>query len=174
MKTLAGLAVLAAAVLPQDVGEYEVKAAYLYNFAIHVEWPAEAFVEKNSPIVLCVLGNGPAGGTIERVLKGKTAQDRPIDVTRAGTPEEIRSCHILFVPGSEEQDFEKALQALKEPSVLVVGESEGLAQRGAVLNFFMERSRVRFEANVEAAERSKLKIGAKLLKIARIVDKSGK
>ena len=155
-------------------GEYEVKAAYLFNFAAHVEWPAEAFADRKSPIVLCVFGKDPCGETLEQALKGKTAQDRSLAVARVKSVEELKSCHLLFVPDSEKQDFPKILEALKEKSVLVVGESEGLALKGAVFNFYMDNKRVRLEVNPEAAARSRLKIGAKLLKIARIVGESGK
>lgn len=160
---------------PQEVaGEYEVKAAYLYNFAIHVEWPEESFSGKDSPVFLAILGDDPCGKVLEKALQDKTAQGRPLAVARGKTLENLGDCHILFLPDSEKQNLAKALEALKGKSVLIVAESPGLARQGAVFNFFLESRKVRVEVNLEAAARNRLKIGAKLLKIARNVSESDK
>jgi hypothetical protein len=160
---------------PQDVaGEYEVKAAYLYNFTIHVEWPEDSFARKDSPLCLFVLGKDPCGKILEKALQDKSAQGRPLEVSREKTVEELQGCHILFLPDSEKQNLPKVLEALKGKSVLIVGESAGLARQGAVFNFFLEDRKVRLEVNVEAAARNRLKIGSKLLKIARNVSVTDK
>lgn len=158
----------------EDVREYDVKAAYLFNFAVHVEWPAGAFKDARSPILLRVLGKDPFEGRLVDAFKGKLAQDRRVEVEGVKSVEELKPCHILFIPDSEKQHLPRALEILKGESVLIVGETEGLARRGAILNFVMENNRVRLEANTEAAVRSRLKIGAKLLKVARIVGDSGR
>jgi hypothetical protein len=150
-------------------GEYEVKAAYLFNFAIHVEWPADAFDGKESPLVLNILGKDPCAETLEKALRNKNAQGRPVEVSRVKSLEEFKGCHILFLPDSEKERLPKVVEALKEKSTLIVGESRGLAGQGAAFNFFLEDKKVRVEVNVETAARHRLKIGAKLLKIARIV-----
>ncbi len=165
-----GLSCLPAASEDQDSAkEYEVKAAFLYNFAIHVEWPADAFKEKGSPIVIGVLGKDPFDGALERMIKGKTAQGRILTVVGAEGVEGLKQCHILFIPGSGKEEIAKVREALKDAPVLVVGESAGLLRRGAALNFFVEEKRVRIEANPAAAKRAGLKISAKLLKVARVV-----
>lgn len=151
---------------------YEIKAAFLYNFALHVEWPSAAFEGSNSPIVIGVLGEDPFKGFLDRAVKEKTAQGRSLKVEHPGRMEDLKKVHILFIPGAEKQQIGKAVESLKEAPTLVVGESPGLLREGAVMNFFIEESRVRFEINLEAARKRNLKIGAKLQKIARVVQDS--
>lgn len=154
--------------------EYEVKAAFLYNFAIHVEWPANAFKKDSDPIVILILGKDPFDGALDRATRGKTAQGRPVEWSAVARVEDLKPCHILFVTDGEKNNLPRSAETLKESYTLLVAESPGLARRGAALNFVIEDNRVRLEANPEAAKRAGLKIGSKLLKVARIVDDSGK
>ena len=53
--------------------------------------------------------------------------------------------------------------------ILTVGETEGFATQGGIVNFKVEGGRVRLEINIEAAERAKLRISSKVLSLAAIV-----
>jgi hypothetical protein len=150
-------------------GEYEVKAAFLYNFAKFVEWPAEAFDDADAPLTIGVLGEDPFGDTLEQTVKGKTANGRKLAIRRFHKVRDLQPCHILFISSSEKRHLSEILDRLKGSSVLTVGEVEGFAKRGGVINFFVEDNRIRFEVNVDAAKRAKLKMSSKLLRLARIV-----
>ena len=156
-----------------STAEYEVKAAFLYNFAVHVEWPAAAFKE-GEPIVIAILGKDPFGGALDRAIRGKTAQGRTMEWSGVARVEDMKSCPILFITDGEKETLARAAEALKGGHALIVAESPGLARKGAALNFVIEEKRVRLEANLEAAKQAGLKIGSKLLKVARIVDSPGK
>ena len=148
--------------------EYAVKAAFLYNFAKFVEWPADAFTGPGSPIVIWVFGEDPFGDGLGS-LKGKTANGRPIVVRYAANLGELERCHILFVSASEKENLQKVLQTTKGWSILTVGDMNGFAQDGGIINMVKEESRVGIEINLEAAQRSRLKISSKLLALAKIV-----
>lgn len=150
-------------------GEYEVKAAFLYNFGKFVEWPAEAFASPSTPLTLCVVGTDPFGEILDRTVSGKTINGRAIAARRLGKGDELRTCHILFISPSERQAIAEILAHVRGHAVLVVGETEGLAARGGMFNFVVESNRVRFEANPAAAERCGLRISSKLLALARVV-----
>ncbi|MBI3855352.1 MAG: YfiR family protein [Planctomycetes bacterium] len=154
----------------QAAREYEVKAAFLYNFAAYVEWPKAAFAEESSPILVCVVGADPFAGTLDRALQGKTAQGRSLAVRHAASAKEAKGCHIVFLPAAEGEQLAALTAALAGTPALLVGESEGLARKGAACNFAIEDSRVRLEVNVGTAEKAGLRLGSKLLKIARRVD----
>lgn len=167
---------LASAAAAQDKTptEHEVKAAFLYNFAVNVEWPAKAFENDKSPIRIAILGRDPFNGGLDSTLRNKTAQSRPLEIVRVDSVADLKPCTILFLPHASRDEFAKVQEALKGTNTLLVSESDGLAGKGSPLNFYMDANRVRFEANIAAAERAGLKIGAKLLRIARVVKDDGK
>jgi hypothetical protein len=153
---------------PQPAPEYAVKAAFLYNFVKFVEWPGDVFSGPTSPIAICVLGEDPFGDDLGS-LKGKTANGRPIVIRSAATLGEVERCHLLFVSSSEKANLPKILQTTKGWSILTVGDMNGFAQDGGIINMVKEESRVGIEINLEAAQRSRLKISSKLLALAKIV-----
>jgi uncharacterized protein DUF4154 len=148
--------------------EYTVKAAFLYNFAKFVEWPAGAFSGPTSPIVIWVLGEDPFGDALGS-LKGKTANGRPIVVRYAANLGELERCHLLFVSASEKANLPKILQTTKGWGILTVGDMNGFAQDGGIINLVNEEQQIRIEVNMEAAQLSRLKISSKLLALAKIV-----
>ena len=148
--------------------EYAVKAAFLYNFAKFVEWPADAFAGPASPIVLFVYGEDPFGDALKS-LKGKTANGRQIVVRYAATLGELERCHLLFVSASSIALLPKILQATKGWNALTVGDVDGFARDGGTINLVNEEKRIGIEVNMEAAQRARLQISSKLLGLAKIV-----
>ena len=61
------------------------------------------------------------------------------------------------------------IDRLRGLPVLTVGESEGFAAQGGCVNFYIEANKIRFEVNLQAAKQQHLRISAKLLALARIV-----
>lgn len=149
-------------------GEYEVKAAFLYNFARFVEWPdAPGGAE---PFVVTVLGRDPFGSALDDTLRGKAIDRRPVVVRRVSRPEDLGKSQIVFICDSEKDRLPAILKGLESAPVLTVGEMSDFAERGGVIRFKVEQDRVRLEINVAAAARSRLRISSQLLKLARIVE----
>jgi hypothetical protein len=149
--------------------EYLIKAAYLYNFAMFIEWPPDAFSTRTSPFVIGILGADRFDRALERTVAGKRIDRRPIVVRRVDTPQELRRCHIVFVSSSDASRSADVLGRLDGLPILVVGETADFARRGGSLAFLIEENRVRFEVNLDAARRAKLTISAKLLTLAKTV-----
>lgn len=149
--------------------EYQVKAAFLYNFAKFVEWPATAFAASGGAMVLGVFGNDPFGTTLDRIARDQTVQGRRIIVRRANKLGDIGTCHILFVRPPDDVNLASFIRGASATGRLLVGEAEGFAQRGGVIGFFVEQRRVRFMINVSAAERAGLRVSSKLLSVARVI-----
>jgi hypothetical protein len=149
--------------------EYRVKAGFLFNFAKFVEWPPETFQSSTDPIVICALGYDPYRRALEEAVREKTIQGRTFSVHQVSDVEQANACQILFVSASENKRAAALLPRLKATGVLTVGETEGFAAEGGVINFKMENGRVRLEINVAAAERAKLRISSKLLSLVQIV-----
>jgi hypothetical protein len=160
---------LAARARGQGIEEYQVKAAFLYNFAKFVEWPSQAFKTPQDPIVVCVLGHNPFGNALEQVIRGKSIEGRAFVFRKVADAEEASACQILFISSSEGKRFHSLYKDLKPAGILTVGEAEGFAADGGVINFTLDSGHVRFEINVDAAEHEQLHISSKLLSLAQIV-----
>ena len=154
---------------PSTPSEYQLKAAFLYNFAKFVEWPAGALGDPGEPIVLGILGKDPFGPTLEETIRNKTVQGRPLVIRRGDTLQEFKYCHILFITTSERRRLPQIFSILGKGAVLTVGETEHFTQLGGIINFTVEESKIRFEISVDNAEQSGLKISSQLLRLARIV-----
>jgi hypothetical protein len=145
--------------------EYQVKAAFLYNFVKFVDWPATP-AGQEGPIELCVLGRDPFGGALDRVIDGKTVNSRPLVIRRIGDIAAVRTCHVLFVSASEAGRLTEIIKAAHAGSVLTVSELDRFSERGGIITFLMEGQRVRFRINPKMATSAGLKISSKLLQLA--------
>jgi hypothetical protein len=151
--------------VPQGPSEYQVKAAFLYNFVKFVDWPATQ-ASQEGPIELCVLGKDPFGGALERVIEGKTVNGRPLAIRRISEITAAQSCHVLFVSASEAGRVSEITKAVHAWSVLTVSEIDRFSDRGGIITFLMEGQRVRFRINSKTASSAGLKISSKLLQLA--------
>lgn len=148
--------------------EYEVKAAFVHNFAKFIEWPSGAFEDENSPLRIGILGEGPINTSLLG-MHGKKIQNRPLQISKARNGSNLRKYHIVFVNPSEKSRMGSILRGLKGSGVLTIGDIAGFAEQCGVINFYMESGKIRFEINVGAAQREKLRVSSRLLRLARIV-----
>jgi len=151
----------------QSVNEYQVKAAYLYNFAKFVEWPPEAFGPGGDPFVVGVIGDDPFGGALDQAISGKNVNGHPLMIKRLKWGQDLRGCHILFISSSERKRLGQIFGSLRGANVLTIGESDRFGQQGGIITFVMEDETVRFEINTSVADQSRLKVSSKLLALAK-------
>ena len=167
----------AAAPQSEELSEYQLKAAFLYNFAKFVEWPAEAFVDAGAPLRICVLGENPFGNGLVETVQGRKVNGHPLMVAPISETHQAKGCHMLFLSRAERKRMPQVLEVLHNSSTLTVGESDDFVRAGGVINFVLEAGKVRFEVNLRASEQARLKISSKLLSLARAVwslpDKKG-
>ena len=149
--------------------EYLIKAGFTYNFAKLMDWPASAFPQPNSPIIIGILGADPFGGTLDEVLQGKKVNGRDFLVKHLKWGADLKDCNILFVSSSERMHLDELFHLIKGLPILTIGEMPGFAQRGGMINFVIEDDKVHFEINVEAAKQGDITISSRLLALARIV-----
>lgn len=146
--------------------EYKVKAAFLYNFARFIEWPQGSL---SSPeFSVCVLGLDPFGEDMN-IINGKPVKTRKV-VTRLVTGlQHIEGCDCLFVSDSEKENLGDIFRALTKKNILTVGDMEGFTDAGGIIQFVLHESKIRFVVNLPAAERAGLRISSKLLELAKDV-----
>jgi hypothetical protein len=149
--------------------EYELKAAFLYNFIKFTEWPTEELGKSADPFVIGILGKDPFGQALDKIIEGETVHNKRVVAKRLTRAEEALNCHALFISSSEESNLPRILGLLDGQSVLTVGEIKNFAGRGGVIYLKEENKRLVFEINLEAAKRAGLVMSAQLLKVAKIV-----
>lgn len=169
------LLMVLAVVLCQDrptahaADEYPVKAAFISHFAEFVEWPSDAFSNPKAPLDIGILGKDPFQGALEKAVAGKSVNGHPLVVHHFSCVDDMEPCQILFVANDSQDDFATVEQRMGKRSVLTIGEWEAFPSMGGVIRLFTENNHIRFDINRAAAERAKLRISAKLLKLARAI-----
>lgn len=148
--------------------EYEVKAAFLFNFAKFAELPENAFSGPDKPLVFCVLGADPFGKDLDVVLT-RTVNGRATDVRRLKAVPEQDACHVLFISASESERLSPILRALDGSGALLVSDMHSFTERGGMIGFVMQNGRVGFKINVDAVTRSGISLHSRLLNMAVIV-----
>lgn len=169
--------------------EYQIKAAFLYNFVKFVDWPQEKTSNTNEPVIIGIIGNNPFGNAF-KPIEDKTHEDlhgKPIvikyfksfgelkksDENSKDNPQKelevLRKCHLLFICSSQQKNLSQILDAVKDSYVLTVGESPEFIGLGGIINFVLEDEKIRFEINVTAANKAQLKIRSQLLRLAKKV-----
>lgn len=148
--------------------EAQVKAAFLFNFAKFVEWPAKAFATASSPIEVVIVGDSAFSKEVEKVVKGKTVNGRKLSV-KASDGNKIETCHILFIAESEKKRINKLLDAVKDSPTLTVGETSNFIQSRGMIGFLVVDRKVAFEINNGLAKKRGLTISSQLLKLAKRV-----
>lgn len=171
MKRVLAAALLVGTLLPalataQQIPEYDLKAAYLYNFALFVEWPPED--APRAEISICVIGHDPFGTALD-ALEGKPAHQRRIAVRRVTSLRAARECHVLYVGAPEESRAAQIHAAVRGLPVLTVGEAESGAESAAIVTLTRRNARIGFAINVGAAHQSRLRISSRLLRLAQEV-----
>jgi len=165
---------------------------YLLNFTEYVEWPAKAFADAQSPLVVGIIGEDPFGEVLAAQAEGHRgarrlevrqfkgimefrAQVTPgrrqeeLEARRRAKARKLRACHVLYVSQSEDAFLSQVLRTVRQANVLTVGDKPSFARRGGVIGFFEDDGRLAFEVNLAAAEAAGLKISSKLLTLAKVI-----
>lgn len=153
-----------------EMDEYRMKALFLYNFTQFVEWPVEAFTDSSAPLLICLVQPSPfEPGELEAALKGRSIDAHPLASRLIRDAGQTAGCQIVFFSVAASRKNKGAVNNLNQIGTLTVGETPGFAKSGGVVNFAVKEGRVKLEINVSSAEKVKLRVSAKLLKLAEIV-----
>jgi YfiR/HmsC-like len=146
--------------------EYQIKAAFLFNFAKFVDWPATPDAPADSPIVIGVLGENVFHDDLQAAINGKKVNNHALQFRQYDSILQATNCQILFISPSEKNHFARIVSQLNKASVLTVSESDHFIEAGGMINFVILEKKVRFEINNEAAKKAGLTISSKLLSLA--------
>ena len=188
--------VAAGAARGADTLDREQEVRYLLTFTEYVEWPAGAFPSSEAPLVIGMIGEDPFGEVLTKQAAGHRGR-RPVEVRHfksfmefrgqetpgrrnrelddkiASKNRELRGCHVLYISRSEDPFLPQVIRAVRGGSVLTVGDKPAFTRQGGVIGFYQDvrDAQLRFEINLAAAERAKLKLSSKLLALAKVITK---
>lgn len=160
---LAACSLAAGGAAAQAVPEYELKAAFIYNFALFVGWPADA--RKDGPFVLCVAGRDLFGAAFDP-LEGKPVRSQKLVLRRIDGMQELGDCHMLYIAPAEEIRLDQILGLAAGRPILTIADTEGWHGRGVMINLAMRQGRLAFDINLDAARRAGLEMSSRLLRLA--------
>ena len=151
--------------------EYQIKAAFIFNFAKFVEWPREALPGPSLPMVIGILGDNSFAADFRLAFTNKNINEHPLLVKEFRHAADVTNCHILFISSSflnatEEKERREIMQTLGRSNVLIIGEAPGFTEQGGMINFVKENNKIRFQINEPAAKKARLKVSSKLLSLA--------
>jgi hypothetical protein len=158
----------------QTADEYQIKAAYMYNFSKFVDWPASTFDSPAQPIVFCIVGQTPLTRALEDTLAGKVVDQRPLVFRQLSDSKQAGKCQVLFISSPDKKPLRQALDEVKSFNLLTVGEAENFTNEGGVIRFLLDAGRVHLEFNLDAADAARLRISSKLLSLGKTMRTSGK
>ncbi|MCX5633007.1 MAG: YfiR family protein [Phycisphaerae bacterium] len=163
--------------------EYQIKAAFLYNFLMFVDWPPEKMGGSADPIIIGIIGDDNFENAFEPIkdkqvnnrsvivkrFKGLEELKKSSEAERNKAMEDIKKCHLLYICRSEQAVMKEIAALIKDSNVLIVGSMEKFLESGGMINFVLEEDKVRFEINLIAAKQAKLQIRSQLLRLAKKV-----
>lgn len=144
--------------------EAGVKAAFLYNFAKFIDWPASISVTPDKTFVIGVVGDTPVLAALSS-LEGSEIKGRRLVVRRFVRPE-VAACHVLFVDAAQTAAFAQEAAGLREVPILTVGEGDEFLKAGGMIAFVKDGGKMRYRVRAHAAEAARLSISSKLLNLA--------
>lgn len=147
----------------------EVRALYLYNFAMFIHWPKSAFPTENSPIRYCVLGDRVLRRTLARLLENEQVKGHPLELEPLGSPVNSSHCHLLYLDSTQTSNAEQILARMKNQPVVTVGESKAFPLSGGMIGLVRKGRRIRPVINTRAAEEAGIRISSKLLQLSTVV-----
>jgi hypothetical protein len=148
-----------------------LKAVYLEKFSRFITWPKECNIEQlDQPFIIAVFGNTKLTQSLQMVYSQQEIYNKRVIINEITELKDIKDCHILFIADSEKKELQKILSITNGLPILTISETEGMAKKGVIINFFEENNKLRFEINESALLKSPLKMSYYLLSTARIID----
>ncbi|HEY0843920.1 MAG TPA: YfiR family protein [Noviherbaspirillum sp.] len=162
---LAVAGLMPAMLAAEPVPEYELKAAFVYNFAQFTEWPEDTVYDGNT-VNFCVSQRSglrlPLAAFSEKPVKG-----RRVAVRFLSSLDNLRNCHVLFVDSADRDQWGHIRKGLSGMSILTISDDEEIGRGGSIITLAMERNKIVFDIDLRAARQARLVLSSKLLRLAR-------
>jgi len=154
--------------------EYSVKAVFIERFTQFIDWPKEVLSETAPPFfIIGVIGENPFGNELEDLYRSKLIKNKNVKILYINNSSEIDLCHVLFISSSKKNDLLSILNQTSLKPILTIGDTPGFDEKGVLINFFVENSKIRFAINNTAFQNAGLTVSYHLLKYAKVITNKG-
>ncbi|UII31327.1 YfiR family protein [Fulvivirga ulvae] len=153
---------------PAQIGETRLKSIWLEKFSKFIEWPTSDTLDY---FTITILGEGDINQYLYDIYKNRTIKNKPVKINVIDKIDSLENCNILFINTEQAKDLDKVLDKVRSKPILTIGDTQGFAKKGIIINFYLEQNKVRFELNISAAKSSGLDVDFRLLEAARIIKK---
>jgi YfiR/HmsC-like len=150
----------------QQPADYDIQANIIYRFSKYIEWPAG---KKTGDFIIGIVGESPLTDALKNFIINKTAGNRKISIKKFPASADMFDCQILFISEEESSSLKKIAVRTAGSPMLIVTESEGLAQKGACINFSIVADHLKLEINKNNIEQRDLSIASELLQLGKVV-----
>ncbi len=141
----------------------KMQAMFIYNFSRLVKWPPET---SKGDFIIGILGNSPMVNTLKEYTASKRVGQQLITVKQFNSPKDISSCHILFVTENKSSSMQDIINSINDMNSLVVSEKAGLINAGAAIDFLIVDNKLKFQINIDNAQKRDLVISKALQDMA--------
>ncbi|HYI78160.1 MAG TPA: YfiR family protein [Chryseolinea sp.] len=145
---------------------YKMHTVFIFSFTRYIQWPDNY---NGGDFEILVLGDSPIVDELKSMAQAKKVGDRSIKVTKINAVSEIRKCNILFIPTAKSAHIEEVLGKASSLSALIVTEEQGLAAKGANVNFVVKDGKLAFELNQSSTTKQGLKVSNELSRLAILI-----
>jgi hypothetical protein len=145
----------------RQIGDAQVKAAFLFNLAKFVQWPTE----EAGPLVIGIAGDVAFAEVVAKTVLGHKVTGRHLETRRLNGGDDPSGCDIVFIAAMRSHEEDDWLQRIRGP-VLTVGESTRFLRSGGIVRLYAEGRKVRFQVNQKNSETAGLKLSSQLLTLA--------
>jgi hypothetical protein len=148
--------------------DHKAYTLFIYNFMKYFEWPES---QSKGDFVIAVMGDSPVYKELQTIAATKKLNGRKIIVKKCSAPTEAITAHLIFIPSAKSSLVKTFKEQTKDKPVLIIGEREGLAKKGAGLSFLVtEEDELKFDINVKDIEQHQLKIAGSLIRLGNVID----
>ena len=153
-----------------QIDEYLIKGVFIEKITRFVIWPqTPEFADTTKPIIIGIFGENPFDKKLNTIYSKQKIKSKPVEIRHISTINDVDKVDILFISYSESAQIQEILRKTKDKPILTFGDTQGYAEEGVMVNFYVESNRVRFEINDAATRNSKLQFSYILLNQAKIV-----
>ncbi|RDH82354.1 MAG: DUF4154 domain-containing protein [endosymbiont of Galathealinum brachiosum] len=144
--------------------EYQLKAAYLLNFARFIYWPDQV-IESRDYFNICVIGDSPFEESLDR-LSNKKIKNKKIKIKYSQDFERENYCHIVYISDGNKNKYREIINKINGEPILTVSDIDDFANYGGMIGFIRVKNKIKFEINVEKSTKSNIKYRSQLLEVA--------
>lgn len=148
--------------------EYQLKAAFLFNFTRFIHWPASAYASSDAPFVIGIVGNDPFGNYLDDLVNGELADGHRIMVRRYPEGADLTDCQLLFISMGDVAKLKAILSTTAHQDILTVGDTDSFTSSGGMIRLFKEDNRIKIEIRLATVKMAQLEVSAKLLQVAKV------